>query len=76
MTGSMPNAPSDPPGKPSPNSLSATVMVGEAASTILLGAGLLMLGVVLLLRPIADPDIWFHLVVGREVFQRGEIPAR
>lgn len=40
------------------------------------GVPLLLLGLAPLLpRQFSDPDIWFHLVIGREIFERGAIPA-
>lgn len=29
----------------------------------------------LCLREFSDPDIWFHLTIGREIFERGGLPA-
>lgn len=31
-------------------------------------------GTILLLRPMVNPDIWFHMTVGREVFRLGSVP--
>lgn len=34
-----------------------------------------VIGVVAGLREFSDPDIWFHLVIGREIFLLGSLPA-
>jgi hypothetical protein len=40
----------------------------------LLEAGLFIVLTLLLLRQIDDPDIWYHLSIGREIFNTGAIP--
>lgn len=36
---------------------------------------LALFGLVLFLRELSDPDIWFHLTIGREIFSSGALPA-